>query len=490
MKRLALIITIGLCLLLVSGSPVKSAQEEPVQVKELNFVFLHGAGGNACSFQLLSDTIKEWLPAYIFGYEQDNPGTKIQAETLLRCYPNNVNIETWANNIVYSIEKYLPNKRNLILIGHSMGGKAALYAVAQNTGGLADKVAMVVTINTPVKSLQDYYIAGGGSALDYYRAVGLISDRGAAESVVYYDSSQDGRKVAATKHWLAFIAAESAPLSTQFNVGGVDAMPRDMDDNIMPISAQYAFGADVVYYGEHSHTDFTSQGEVASFMMEQIMHYIFGGYIECSVFDRSGSLEHKAGWLPGTDSWEDVVGDVPATSGSVQHRNESYTSWQEWEDVVGECLPGGKRSSYQVSQVSHFPFLASVKEVRWFDADNPEDCRLYIKTRAAPRNQVKVDWSIYDAGLLPPGTARNHYEVEITTGTPLTDIYRVSWATDDPRDLRLTIYSEAESPFRWFQAEWRVYSTEERYRSLIYELPWQTPSETTPPSQEENQCCD
>ncbi len=471
MKRLVLLIIIGLCLQLGFSNPVSSAPEEPLQVKELNFVFLHGAGGNSCSFQLLADTINEQLPEYISAYEQANPGTKVQANTLLRCYPGDVDIETWADNIALNINHYLPNKRNLILIGHSMGGKAALYGVAQNVGHLAEKTALVVTINSPIKSLQNYYFAGGSSAMDYYRTLGVLSESGVSKSVVSYDSSQDGRLVAATNHWLALIAAESAPLSKQFDVAGVDALPRNMDDTIIPLSAQYSFGADVVYYGEHSHNDFANQDEVATFMAEQILSYLFGGYIECSVPAGNGSFEHKAGWLPGTDLWEDVASEVPASSGSVQHFNESYTRWQEWEDVVGECSPGGKRSSYQVSQVRHFPFLASIQETRWMSDDNPYDCRLYIKTRAAPRNTVQVDWSTYDCELLPPGTERNHYEVEIVTGTPLTNIKRVSWASDDPRDLRLKIYSEAASPFRWFKAEWRTYSTESRYRKVIDEIP-------------------
>jgi pimeloyl-ACP methyl ester carboxylesterase len=465
MKRLILLITLGLCLHLGFGSPASSAY-----VKELNFVFLHGAGGNSCSMQLLADTISEQLPEYISTYEQAYPGTKVEVNTLLRCYPNNVDIETWANNIASSISKYLAYKKNIILIGHSMGGKAALYAVAQNVGNLAEKTALVVTINSPIKSLQNYYFAGGTSAVDYYRTFGVLSDSGISKSVVYYDSSADGRLVAATRHWLSLIAAESAPLSEQFNVGGVDALPRDMDDNIIPLSAQYSFGADVIYYGEHSHNDFTKEEEVAAFLSEQILHYIFGGDLEFSVPAGSGSLEHKAGWLPGTDFWEEVVGEVPAGSGSVQHFNESYTSWQEWEDVVGECPPGSTRSSYQISQVKHFPFLASIEEVHWLN-DDPLDCSLYLKTRAAPRNQVEVNWSIYDCGLLPPGTGRNHYEVEITTGTPLTNIKRVSWVSNDPRDIRLRIQSEAESPFRWFKAEWRTYSTVIRYRKLIDVIP-------------------
>jgi pimeloyl-ACP methyl ester carboxylesterase len=482
MKRLALLITIGLCLQLGLCSPAQSAPEEPVQVKDLNFVFLHGAAGNACGMQLLADCIVEQLPTHILDYQLANPDTEIQVDALLRCYPNDVDIETWANNIADSIDKYLPDKQNLILIGHSMGGKAALYAAANNVGGLADKVAMVVTINSPIKSMQRYYFAGGASLLDYYQAIGLISDRGVSHSIVYYDSSEDGRWVGTVKHWLAFISGEEAPLSQQFNVGGVDAMPRNMDDNIIPISAQYSDGADVVYYGEYSHNDFATLDKVAGFMAEQILRYIFGGEIECSVLARSGTLGHRAGWLPGTDYWDDVVGEVLVSSGSLQYRNESYIRWQEWEEVVGECPADGKRSSYLVSQVRHFPFLTSIEESRWLSPDNPEDCQLYLRTRAAPRNCVEVDWSIYRCGLLPPGTQRDHYEVEIVTGTPLTNIRYVSWVAGDLRDLRLRISSEAESPFRWFRAEWRVYSKESRYRKVIDEISGQPLLAATPVS--------
>jgi len=493
MKRLALLITVGLCLQLGFCSSAQSAPENAVQVKELNFVFLHGAGGTVCAMQLLADSILEQLPAHILDYQRANPNTEIRVDTLQRCYPNDVDIETWANNIADNIDKHLPNKRNLILIGHSMGGKAALYAVAHNVGNLANKVALVVTINSPIKSMYRYYVAGGGSALDYCRARWLLSDRGVCNSLAYYDSSQDGRWVGAVKHWLAFISGEAAPLSEQFNVGGVDALPRNMDDSIIPLSAQYSDGADVIYYGEHGHSDFEDSDEVAVFMAEQILRYIFGGEIECSILDNSGTLEHKAGWIPGTDYWEDVVGEVLADSGSLRHWNESYTKWQEWEDVVGQCPPESKRSSYRVSKVGFFSFLASIKEWRWLSTDNPKDCRLYLRTRAAPRNYVQVDWSIYQCGLLPPGVKRDHYEVEIVTGTPLTNIRYVSWIAGDLRDLRLRISSEAERPFRWFQAEWRVYAKESRHRKVIDEILGQALSETTPGSQEVvatgNDCC-
>jgi pimeloyl-ACP methyl ester carboxylesterase len=471
MKRLALLIAIGLFVQLSFCSPAQSASEDPVRVKELNFVFLHGADGCSCDLQLLADSIKEQLPAYTLDYEQANPGTSIQVDTLKRCYPSDVDVKVWANNIAASIEQHFRDKKNLILIGHSAGGKAALYAVAHNVGGLTDKVALVVTINSPIKSLEEYYATGGGSVMDYCRARWLLSDQGICNSIAYYDSSQDGSWVGSNKHWLAFISAESAPYSVQFNPGGIDGWPRDMDDSAIPISAQYADGADVIYYGEYSHSDFTESDEVAGFMAEQILRYIFGGAIECSVFARGGTFEHKANWLLGTDYWQDVVGAVLVASGRLEHKNESYFKWQEWEDVVGERPPEGERSSYQVSLVNSFLFLTSIQESYWLSPDNPEDYRLYLRTRAFPRSRVRVEWSIYREGLLPEGVERNHYEVEIVTGTPLTSIKRVAWVTDDTRDLRIQIWSQAESPFRWFKAEWRVYSTEIRQRKVIDEVP-------------------
>jgi hypothetical protein len=63
--------------------------------------------------------------------------------------------------------------------------------------------------------------------------------------------------------------------------------------------------------------------------------------------------------------------------------------------------------------------------------------------------------------------------VRIVTGTPLTSITGVSWLTDDPRDLRLRIASQAESPFRWFRAEWQVFIKEIRQKRVIDEIPAQ-----------------
>jgi len=480
-KRLAWLTIIGLCVQLTLSGSVYAAPEESPQAKELNFVFLHGAGGYSCSLQLLADSIAEQLPSYVAGYEGANPATKISVNTLARCYPNNVDIETWAKNIAESIDEHFQNKKNLILVGHSMGGKAALYAVAHNIGNLADHVALVVTINSPVKNMSRYYLPAG---VDYWQAQWLLpSDQGVVNSAANYDSTQDGIWVGSNKHWLAFVSAEAAPQSKQFDVSGVDPLPRNMDDTIIPISAQYSEGADVIYYGEYGHSDFETKGNVARFMAGQILRYIFGGSIECSVFARGGIFEHQAGWLPIANIWQDTVGEVLASGGSVLHKNKSFFKWQEWEDTVGECPSDGERSSYEAGLVDSLPLLTSLVESRWLNADDPSDCQLYLRTKAAPRTSVQVGWSVFQLGLLPEGTRRDHYEIEIVTGTPFTAVQQVSWLSDDPRDLRLQIRSSAEGPFRWFKAEWRTYFKESRERKVIDEIPGEAILETTPASQ-------
>ena len=93
--------------------------------------------------------------------------------------------------------------------------------------------------------------------------------------------------------------------------------------------------------------------------------------------------------------------------------------------------------------------------------------RYTSQTIAAPKSSVQVDWSVYEAGLLPAGISRDHYEVEIDTGTQFTRIGQVNWETGDSSDIRLRILSQAQRPFRWFKAQWRVYYEENRNRQII-----------------------
>jgi pimeloyl-ACP methyl ester carboxylesterase len=448
------------------GNSSVYAAEAPVQIKELNFVFLHGANGNPGAMQLLFDTINDDLPAFTWDYEINHPGVQILTDSMNRYYPNNVDLNTWANNIADSINNHF-HQDNLILIGHSMGGKAALYAVAHNIGQISDKVAMVITINSPVKNLSRYYLPGGA---DYWYAQWLVPkslDQGVLYSLANVDNSKDGNWIGTNKHWLAFCSAESSPTSKQYDFSNVDPAPRDMDDGLVPISAQYADGADVVYYGEHFHSEFESQPEVNGYIANTILRYIFGGDIDYSSLTGEGTFAHKAGWFPVANKWNDVMGEVPATQGAIIHKNESFFKWQEWEDVVG--AQNGTRSSFD-TEVHSLPLISGLLETRWFTND-AADGRLYIHTRAAPRTSVRVDWSV--AGYRKePGIVRDHYEIEISTGTPFTEISQASWLSTEPGDFRLQVRSLAQGPLRWFEAKWRVYSKEFRNQEIIKEMPF------------------
>lgn len=465
-KRLLLISSVLMVVISVLlGRPV-GAQTVTAQTKELNFVLLHGAGGSSCGMQQLADVMTEKLPAYIKEYQAENPGIHIVVDMLNRCYPNAVDINTWANNIADSIKTHF-KQNNLILIGHSMGGKTALYMTAHNIGGLAGNIAMVATINSPVKNLSQYYFTGG---VPYWQGKFLIQqDKGVLSSLADYDSSDDGKWVGTNKHWLALISAESAPISKQYDTSGVDPLPRNIDDTIVPISAQYTDGADVVYYGEHSHSDFTTQLAVANEVADNILQYVFGGNLNFSAVEDSGTFKHEAGLMPITYRWSDLTGEVPVTSGSFSYRNPSFYKWQDMEFVVGsDVVYGGRRSNF-TTKAHSLPYISGLTGSYWLN-DNENDFRLVLHIRAAPLTTVRVEWGI--SGYQPKsGKEGDRYEVEISTGTPFTDIENSFWAGTLPDDFRLEIDSQAEGPQRWFECTWRTYYKDIRSVKVIDEMP-------------------
>ena len=104
-KISSLILSIILCLQLLVTRPVQ-AETRPEVVKELNFVFCHGMGGNPCAFQNITDRIYELLPYFIDRYQEKHPGISVKVNILDRCYPAYVDINTWANNIADSINEH------------------------------------------------------------------------------------------------------------------------------------------------------------------------------------------------------------------------------------------------------------------------------------------------------------------------------------------------------------------------------------------------
>jgi hypothetical protein len=389
---------------------------------------------------------------------------------LARCYPGYTDINSWATNIADSINKHFAGKDNLILVGHSMGGKSALYAAAHNTGNISDRVAAVITINSPIKSLSNYYVPGGGSMADYCHTVLLGDDEGICNSLAYYDSSPDGLKISSEKHWLAFVSAESTPMSTLYDNTGVDMWPRNMDDGIVPLSAQFADGADVIYYGEHQHSEAGAVEQISRDLANNILLYIFGYPIEFSIPARSGVLEHDADWLLGTDQWSDIVGGIASDNGTVIHKNTAFYKWKKWEDIIGKLEEGDERS-YSHIHLASVQVFTSIIAASWVNSENTSDCRLRVSTSASPFTSVKIEWTIFSAGILPEANPRSFYDVEIFEGTPLASINAISWWKDDPLNPVVWIQSQAQSPFRWFKAKWSTYKKETRVVSLIDEIP-------------------
>ncbi len=451
------------------AEPVQAAPAREI-VKELNFVFLHGMGGNPCSFQNLIDRMNSMLPYYTDRYNETHPDITIKVNTLARCYPGYEDIGDWAENIAGSINTHFASKDNLILVGHSMGGKTALYATAHNTGNISGRVAAVITINSPIKSMSRYYVPGGGPMADYCRTALLGSDRGVCNSLAFYDSSADGLKVSQEKHWLAFISAESYPVSPEFNRSGVDIFPRHMDDGIVPLTAQFADGADVIYYGHQQHSDAGALDEISEKLVNHILLYVFGYPQEFSALARSGTIRHDADWLLGTDTWTDIVGGVVSANGTITHKNDSFFTFQEYEDIIGTCDEGDERS-YTHVHLASTPLLTAITGAAWLNAENVSDCRLSVTTVAAPLTTVEVDWTIFSAGILPKETPRSFYNVEITRGTPMASITGAGWWKDDPLNPVIWIMSEAQSPFRWFEAEWSIYTNEYRTINIIETVP-------------------
>lgn len=458
--------TVFISLLIPAGI---SLADDDTETQEVNIVFLHGMGGTTCTLQNLADQVYRRFDNYSYLYEQDNPGITLELNTLQRCYEGYTDIDSWAKNIAQSIEEHFEGKDNIILVGHSMGGKTALYAVANNILGIADKVSAIVTINSPVKYLGQYYPPGGGPPLNYCSTILLGSDDGVCSSVINYDSSADGLKVSEEKHWLAFISAESSPFSSEFDRSGVDTWPHEMDDGVVPLSAQYADGADVVYYGQSEHSGLGEDDETANTIADNLMRYIFGYPIECSEFSNSGTFEHEADWLLGEDTWVDYVGNIIDSTGIITHKNESYTSWEEWDDVVGNSTMETPRSTSIIKQNS-LPLLTSIGPADWTDTEDTGNGQLQITTKAAPRVTVTAEWTVYRRPLLEDGEKRTYYEVSITEGTPLTTIKGAAWTMTDTQDTGLTIISTAQSPFRWFSAEWRVFKAVSKTVKLIDEI--------------------
>jgi hypothetical protein len=464
---------------------IRAQEECPEFTIELNFVFLHGAPGEPLSMTPLRDTLASKLKSKIAVYEQNNPGMNIQVNTWIPNLDNDESVSSWADNIANFVNDSLPDKENLILIGHSMGGKSAIYAVYNNSG-LKAKTLSVITINSPIEKMSNYKPITGYNIWENFCDAWLngqthdtgTGDNGVCASVAHHDSRDEARWIAQEKHLLMFISGELHPNSGQCDLPPefpiFDGLPRDQDDNLFPMSAQCVPEADVVYYGPYCHCALQDQDPAArNFMAETIASYVFGDLIGCSVLVREGNYDHKSAWGVETATWEDIRGDVLTCEGSWHRLCRSAPACFWNHQIVGcnPCPVGDERSRYEVYKSYPSDLWAFVDTYDWESSSDVNDCRIYFDARAESDNRLTVNWAVYRKGLLPCETPRDHYEVRvIDCNSHTTGISWARWETVNANDCRIRISSYAWEGTFWLSIGWQVYKKESRQVCLISDI--------------------
>jgi pimeloyl-ACP methyl ester carboxylesterase len=308
----------GVIFLLVSSIPFQAyannypnTAESIDQGSTINILFLHGMPATLNVLKPLREKLEELL-----SYEN------VSLNWWYPLLPDFESLDNWADNVVDEIDEWSPNG-SIVIIGLSMGGKVALHTVSQARFGIQDKVELVITINSPIKKFQQYYNCFFGYkypkpllpfmatwVMGYEKPDGL-------SDVIFYDSTSEAEWVASEKSLLTFVSGEKIPNSPDFNEVFGDMFPRDCDDGIIPMSAQYISSSTMVYYGQHQHEAVfrdLSLGGARDDIAENITQYLLGQSIQCSVVVDSGYIHHQSDMFSMNGSWSDSVGEHEVNS--------------------------------------------------------------------------------------------------------------------------------------------------------------------------------
>jgi len=233
---------------------------------QVDVVLLHGLGSTGQAMGNLETEIRERLRHFwytIRPWVWDLPPTADLAQ--------------WAVNIQARIAHELPaDARKLIIIGHSMGGKAAIHA-AWGDRALSGRTAMIITINTPYDALALYQGALEQLCETYFFARPGQSDQGACESLAYDSVAIEVAPLVG--RGLTIVSLRSARGALRDPVClGVDIYPEYPDDGLVPIEAQTAPGAVRLDYGEWCHFDYADRaaGLIAALIVPMIVQTLSG----------------------------------------------------------------------------------------------------------------------------------------------------------------------------------------------------------------------
>jgi pimeloyl-ACP methyl ester carboxylesterase len=445
-----------LCILpacITTGLPNHPEKTSP---SEIWIAFFHGLGGNASVNRPLIENISIMFQQQGITLKYINPSL-----------PNDVSLEEWSTNIAQTIFDWAKNETQtqpwIILVGHSMGGKAALHAVAQNLKNIDTYVSSVITINSPIKNLGRYrpftYFWNGLLlrllAKQYLHETKVVAIKDCRD----IDTSIDGKTwvEGTNRSWLSFISAEAYPTDPAYDLkiqnNTIDPYPRYMDDGLVPIDAQYTDDATPVYYGTCGHQAMEKEPAAIQTLANTTVRYLLGEPINVSSFSDAWVYDHQA--IRST-FWDDVVGrdETLIDSGYIFHAAGVFPPYQ-WVDVVGGNHTSNLRSRYETQQICCIGSL--IKNVSWVSS-NQTDYRLKILSQSLPLGKIELDWRVY--GIIPPEHLRDHYEVEVLDGSSYghSRITNAEWASSDCTDIGINIRS-------WvllgtIKIEWRVYLNE------------------------------
>lgn len=263
----------------------------------LFLVFLHGWFSNASALTRVVEAVKEMLKAA--GYK-DREAYRIFTPDL----DNKAAHDIWASNIASAITnpENIPEGAKIVLIGHSMGGKAALYAVAANVGGITSRVARIITYNTPYLPLNQFRfnkaLAPSGTFLDgctlFLPSLGIpfITTPALCKSLAEHDSTKDVAVITQAHNIevYALYQGEREAASPDCDIPQSlpvkwDLYPDHVDDGLVPVDAQRppnvtgttVYGAGQVFC--HWHYSPEGEGEAATnaqatAIAEKIVFYV------------------------------------------------------------------------------------------------------------------------------------------------------------------------------------------------------------------------
>jgi pimeloyl-ACP methyl ester carboxylesterase len=240
------------------------------KTRYIDVVFLHGWGSNGARMGRLIFEVTQR-----FSEVTRRLSDKYTVRPWTYDFPSTVGLDEWADNIRNFIASTIPQDADkIVLIGHSMGGKAAIHAVYSDQA-LSRRVPLIITLNTPYAALAPYQ--GGIEAFckirgDFWPG-GVPADQGVCASLAYRSVAEE--VVPLTLRGVTVVSFRSS----RDRCLPVDLYPGLPDDGVVPIEAQTANGAVRVDYGSYCHWDCLDNAAalVADLAVPFIVQAVSGG---------------------------------------------------------------------------------------------------------------------------------------------------------------------------------------------------------------------